>query len=345
MSNVLSESAAPVRQWHHVDRDIFEKEIAPLGVPAVLKNYVADWPAVKLAAQAPDVLCDYLRSISLEKPVQSFNGTPEMRGRFFYEEDMRGFNFERRNEPLSHVLDRLLEHIDTPSPPYFYAGAVNVPENLPDFSRDHQMALLPSQMEQLTSIWVGNKTRIPIHWDLPQNIACVVAGRRQFTLFPVDQLKNLYIGPIDFTIAGQPCSLVDLHHPDVQKFPKFKEAAKQALMADLEPGDALYIPSLWFHHVEALDPFGMLVNFWWRDGPDYMFTPLYTLMHALLTIREMPASERMSWRTMFDHYIFQTGDDPAMHIPPEARGILGEMTPQKVGALRHFLARQLDPKL
>jgi hypothetical protein len=36
-------------------------------------------------------------------------------------------------------------------------------------------------------------------------------------------------------------------------------------MVELEPGDALHIPSMWYHHVEGLEPFNMLVNYWWRE--------------------------------------------------------------------------------
>ena len=34
------------------------------------------------------------------------------------------------------------------------------------------------------------------------------------------------------------------------------------------PGDAIYIPPLWWHHVESLGQFNVLVNYWYRTGPD-----------------------------------------------------------------------------
>jgi hypothetical protein len=72
-----------------------------------------------------------------------------------------------------------------------------------------------------------------------------------------------------------------------------------------------------------------------------MFTPLISMMHALLSIRELPAREREAWRTVFDHYIFQTGGDPMAHLPTNARGIMGEMTPEHVVRLRQYLAKSL----
>ena len=93
-------------------------------------------------------------------------------------------------------------------------------------------------MEQLASLWIGNRTRTAAHFDLPQNIACVISGRRRFTVFPIGQLPNLYVGPLDFTPAGQAISLVDFHAPDFERYPRFREALRHAQVAELEPGDA-----------------------------------------------------------------------------------------------------------
>ena len=331
----------PVRVWRNVTRERFEQDIQPLHVPALLKGLVRHWPVVREAQRSEAALCRYVCGFSKEKPVQSFHGAAAMKGRFFYNATMDGFNFERRMEPLGALLTRLLEHLDDPQPPYCYAGAVNVPEHVPDFAAAHPMELLARDMEQLVSVWIGNRTQIPIHWDLAQNLACVVAGRRRFKLFPVSQMGNLYMGPLDFTLAGQPCSLVDPLKPDLDRFPRYAKAAATAQIAELEPGDALYLPAMWLHHVQSLDGLGMLVNFWWRDGPAYMVTPLYTLLHALLTLRDMPEDERQSWRVLFDHYIFTSDTDTLAHIPEHALGALGEMTPERIGALREVLARQL----
>jgi len=331
----------PVPVFHGVDRARFEAEIVPAGRPAVLKGLVADWPIVK-AATSDEALADYLRGFDNGRPVRTFVGAPEMGGRFGYSSDLKGFNHEQMTAPLAELLRRLLAGRGDPRMPHVYAGGVPAPDVLPGLPEANPMPLLDAGMERLTSLWIGNRSRTAAHWDLPQNLACVVRGRRRFTLFPPEQIGNLYVGPLDFTLAGQPISLVDIVDPDFEAHPKFRAALDQAEVAELEPGDALYLPSLWWHHVETPEDFGAMVNLWWRDGPAYMTTPLLTLFHGLTTIRDLPADERMRWRAFFDHYVFQTGDDPVAHIPVAARGVLAPMTHDLLGRIRALIGRSLQ---
>lgn len=219
-------------------------------------------------------------------------------------------------------------------------GSTTLDTYLPGLRADNPITL--PQAEPLASIWIGNRTRIAAHQDLPDNLACVVAGRRRFTLFPPEQLANLYIGPLDLTPAGQPVSLVDITAPDLERFPRYAQALEHALVADLEPGDAVFMPSMWWHHIQALDGFNVLVNFWWRQSPAYMDSPMNALMLALLTIRDLPAEQRATWQEVFRHYVFDADADTAAHLPEAARGVLAPMDDARARALRARLLQRLN---
>ncbi|HEY7005367.1 MAG TPA: cupin-like domain-containing protein [Sphingomicrobium sp.] len=180
------------------------------------------------------------------------------------------------------------------------------------------------------------------HYDEADNIACVVGGRRRFILFPTEQVQNLYVGPLDRTIAGQPISMVDLDAPDYERFPKFREAERHALVADLEPGDGIYIPALWWHAVQAKGELNALVNYWWTDHAMDAGSPMHALGHGLLTISHLPEHKRQAWRILFDHYVFKTKGEPADHIPEHARGIIGRSTPELRRMIKQFLMRALS---
>ena len=327
---------------HDMTRERFEAEVVPAGRPVVLKGLVNGWPAVAAGRKSPADLAAYLGRFDSGAPVKVSVGDPAMQGRFTYADDMKRFNYDQREMPLAELIQRLMTGQADSTAPHLNAGAVPEPVVLPGLAGDNPMPLLEAGRERLTSLWIGNRSRTAAHWDLPQNLACVVAGRRRFTLFPIDQVANLYVGPLDFTPAGQAISLVDINNPDFDRHPRFREALAHAEVAELEPGDALYMPSLWWHHVETLGDFGAMVNLWWRDGPDYMATPMLTLFHALLTLRDLPENERASWRVLFDHYIFQTGEgDPMAHVPVEVRGVFAPMTPGIMQRLKAFLSRPL----
>jgi hypothetical protein len=267
-------------------------------------------------------------------------GGADAGGRFFYNAQMDGFNFQPVHVKLTGVLDEIEAKRELNPAPTIYVGSTTIDTCLPGFRAENDLAL--GGRDALASIWIGNRTRIAAHYDVPDNVAVVAAGRRRFTLFPPEQLQNLYIGPLDFNPAGQAISLVDFHQPDFDRFPRFAEALRHAQVAELAPGDAIFIPSMWWHHIEALSPFNVLVNYWWRSTPDYVDTPTGTLMAAFLTLRELPPAQRKAWQEIFRHYVFEADAETAAHIPPHARGVLSPLTADGARALRGQLLKKLN---
>jgi len=305
--------------------------------PVLLRGLVRHWPLVRAAQESDAAFCDYLRGFGADTRLMLWRGAPEIGGRFFYNDEFTGFNFQREIASFKALLDELLAGTRDA----LYLGSTELAGSFPGLRRHNDLPALAG-FDPLVSLWLGNRMQVATHFDLPDNLACVVAGRRRFTLFPPEQVGNLYIGPLDLTPAGQPVSLVDVTKPDLERFPRYAQALEHAQTFELLPGDALFIPSQWWHGVESLEPISALVNFWWRQSPAYMDTPLNTLMMALLTLRDLPPAQRDAWRALFDHYVFDADEHTAAHLPPAARGVLAPLTEAGARQLRAALLNRFN---
>jgi hypothetical protein len=308
--------------------------------PVVLKGLVSDWPIVRAGLESTQAASTYIRKFYRDATVGALLGAPDIGGRFFYNDDLSGFNFRAVKLKLDVMLDEVARHQHEPKPPAIYVGSTTIDTCLPGFRAENELGF--GDRNPLASIWIGNQTRIAAHHDLPDNVACVVVGHRRFTLFPPEQLQNLYIGPLDFTPAGQAISLVDFAQPDLEKFPKFAEAARHAQVAELSPGDAIFIPSMWWHHIESLDSLNVLVNYWWRQSPAFMDSPINALMLAIMTVRDLPKAQRDAWFNLFRHYVFEADENTVSHIPEQARRVLAPMDADAARELRARLLQRLN---
>jgi hypothetical protein len=327
--------AREIHEWRDVGREVFWNEIVPAAQPAVLKGLVRDWPAVRAGLSSPHASCDYLLRFDAGPMVRTLTGPPAIEGRFFYAADLGGLNFERAEETLRAALDRIVHHLDDSDPPAIAIQAAAVKDYLPGFAAENVNPLLDAGVGP--RIWIGNRITVATHFDPMLNLACVAAGRRRFTLFPPDQISNLYIGPLELTPAGAPISLVSVTAPEFERYPRFREALAAAQFAELDPGDAIYIPYLWWHHVESLDRFNVLVNYWWDPAQAGLEKPFLSIFHAMAAISALPLPQRKAWRAFFDHYVFRTEVEPGAHLPADRQGLLAPMTPALAQQMRAML--------
>jgi hypothetical protein len=295
----------------------FQQQVVETARPTVLRGLVSDWPVVKAAQQSPRVLRDYLAMFDGGARVEAFFGDPAIRGKYYYNPGLQGFNFERRMLKFVDAVDAILE-ADSQS---VYVGSIPAADCLPGFAADNPMPLVTSGGGP--RIWLGTPSNISSHYDTFDNLACVVAGRRRFTLYSPELIGKLYVGPIDNTMSGPPVSLAASGAEG--HFPLFEEIRDQALKVELEAGDALYLPKLWWHQVESLSPFNGLVNYWWDATSTGADSPYTALLLSMITIAERPPAERQAWKAFFDHYVFRTQGHPLAHLPPQQHGLLGPL--------------------
>ncbi|MEP9401798.1 cupin-like domain-containing protein [Sphingomonas sp. VNH70] len=316
-----------------------DRQLRAATAPFVVRGLVADWPLVQAAQESAEAARAYLLAHHRDLPFPVSVGQPGGDGRLFYDDAMR-MNFAMAKAKLPDIFAELAREETAERPRPLYLASIDVRGYFDGLHAANHVPL--GDRQPLASIWIGNRTRIAAHNDQPDNLACVGAGRRRFTLFPRDQFANLYLGPVDHTPAGRTVSMVDFHDPDFDRFPRFRDALDHAQTAELDAGDAIFIPALWWHHVEGLAAFNILVNYWWRDTPRWLGVPQDVLNHAILGIRDLPADQKAYWRAMFDHYVFDNDAATVAHLPEGKRGVLDPLTPETADRLRNYLLRQLS---
>lgn len=314
-------------------------EILHSSKPLLIPGLVLDWPIVRSSLQSYEYFKNYLNRFYTGRKVGVFSSDTKNNGRFFYNEKMDGMNFSSAHERLDEVLNEIETNFSLKSISK-YVGSTTIDTCLPGFRTENDLVF--GDIKPLVSLWLGTKSRIAAHYDAPMNIACNVAGKRKFTLFPPEQIKNLYVGPLDYTPAGQSASLVDFVNPDFEQFPKFAEALKYAVEIELSPGDAILIPSMWWHHVEALDDFNALINYWWRNTPAHAGAGITALQHSILALRDLPKDELKAWKDLFEYYVFDFSEEKIEHIPKHARGILNELDDNSARKLRAQILNGLN---
>ena len=145
---------------------------------------------------------------------------------------------------------------------------------------------------------------------------------------------------LELTPAGPIISMVDFDSPDLERYPNFPSAMEAALTVDLEPGDVLYIPYLWWHHVRSIERVNMLVNYWWTPPAPPDCHPLPAMLNVMLALKYLPEPHRAAWRSLFDHFVFEDHGAPGTHLPADRRGVQGAISEDAArGLLRSGLMR------
>ena len=147
---------------------------------------------------------------------------------------------------------------------------LNFPELAEDFSVPHgfRSTVLGERYSQSCLRMSTSGVQLWTHYDIMDNILCQIVGTKRVVLYPPDQYTNLYMKDSVSTV-------LDIDNPDLQRFPRFADSSSRGYEVILEPGDILFIPSLWFHNVLALTPC-VGINIFWRHLEKQYYDPLDT---------------------------------------------------------------------
>ncbi len=338
----MSQTIRPITEVDRPSVEQFQRDLYFSAQPVVMRGIAKDWEAVAAARQSPLIFGTWLKSAVGSKEVNILTGKDPDDSTFFYDDNLVDINFERGSMPFDRFVDTIIESYGDASAANLYLQGTEARNLSAELRNALRLPYAPASSEP--SVWMGNETTAQTHFDLSQNVAVVVSGTRRFTLFPPEQIANLYMGPVEYAPCGTPISMVRLDSPDFAKHPRFEEALSHAQQAELEPGDAVFIPYMWWHQVQAKGQMTMLVNYWWNEYDDFG-SPMYSMLHTILTIRDMPPAMRSAWKAMFDHFVFGDGAQSMDHMPMQMRGGLGPVSPAMRQNLWRGIAAGIAPHL
>lgn len=320
-------------------------DLFALNRPVIIKGLVRNWPLVEAGKQSCDQVMSMLSESDTGNPLLVYRADPTIKARFGYNDTCTGFNYRSEKARLSDVLADIQAGFSDTEHEYIYINSLRFDHGLPALNQTNSLNFNHPEFtnnQPVPKIWIGTESVAAAHFDQPKNIACCVLGKRRFTLFPPEQVENLYPGPLSPTPGGQVVTVANLDEPDFNAFPRLKTALENACIADLEPGDGLYYPSMWWHEVRAFDRFNVMVNFWWMTAERYLGNPMDVLMHGMLTLRDKPAEEKAAWRALFDYYVFGNAANVTEHLPADCHGPLAKMDELSARRLRAMLLNNLN---
>ncbi|XP_077509433.1 tRNA wybutosine-synthesizing protein 5-like [Amblyomma americanum] len=251
----MAAAVKPIGCWDNVDEETFRTEIYPVRQPAILRGV----PVGRCTSLWDrDYLCTRGGTRSVKVHVSQERHM-----------DFLSKNFVYRTLPFCELVQRASCSKQTDyfiSETEFYylrtLGAdsrkepANIVTQFPELAEDVVLPKLFPEEAFFSSVLRIASPQLCLwtHYDVMDNFLIQVRGKKKAVLFHPNDFDHLYI-------RGDKSLVLDVEHPDLEKFPKFQRATKYE--AVLNAGDVLFIPALWFHNMTALD-FGIAVNVFWR---------------------------------------------------------------------------------
>lgn len=183
------------------------------------------------------------------------------------------------------------------------------PELLPQLPDPPYLTTGPEGYRQL---WIGSGGHVVnLHFDPTHNLVAMLAGRKRFTLIPPDSMGSMYPAPLDCRLGDAIGSQVTLLQPDFNRHPRARQELAKAIVAEIGPGEMLYVPPMWWHHVESFG-LNVMTNKWVLPVSAGRFTDLTVdIVRGLLLFERLPQDERLRLRDIYSPALFASAPLPA----------------------------------
>lgn len=217
---------------------VFKKEFYEPGIPVVIKDLAKQWPAYKKWNW------DYFKQLVGERRVPLYNNIKS--------DAYTPINTADDYKTFGEYIDMIRQ-----GPAGWRIFLFNIFDHAPQLTQDFEWPehLMKGFVKKYPMLFTGGATSIThMHFDIDLShiLHTQFGGRKRVLLFPFEEQHKLYRKPFEVL------SLVDFSHyhlnngtPDYEKFPALKYAEGYDLL--LEPGDTLFMPAGYWHHMEYLE--------------------------------------------------------------------------------------------
>jgi lysine-specific demethylase 8 len=258
----------------HVDRQTFDSTIRPANEPFVIEGAMTDWPSIETWVN-PDRLSELIgddATVFCRRVVEDVEK---------YQEDFIPYRF---GDFLNEVYeigesDHYLTQALVFEPIGFLRKVIrsSFPGLLQVLAQDCALPPFVERDEIAEGIlWMGSGEQVtPLHYDPAENLNCTIMGSKRWILFPPDEGPNLLVGGHDGS-DSMLSSLDELTEGGVWR----GGDVRQAYEVTMAPGEILYLPAGYSHHVFSSREPSAAVNFWFVENKLATFK-MYTYWQSL----------------------------------------------------------------
>jgi len=222
----------PVPRVKNISKADFIEHYYKAQKPVLIENLTQDWPAYKKWT------LDYIQERSGDQIVPLYDNEPA--------KDKESVYAPKKEMKLYDYIE-ILKTEPTDLRIFFYEILKKMPELLKDFNYPDIGLKFFKKLPAL--FFGGGESKVFMHYDidLPDSMHFHFDGHKSVTLFSPEQTKYLYRVP--YSIHN--LESIDMDNPDFEKYPALQYA--EGIQADMKHGDALYMPSGYWHYIKYLD--------------------------------------------------------------------------------------------
>tara|TARA_R110000868_G_scaffold21614_12_gene89593 strand:- start:16567 stop:17433 length:867 start_codon:yes stop_codon:yes gene_type:complete len=222
----------PITRVNNISKEDFINNFYKTQRPVLIENLTFDWPARKYWN------IDYIQERAGEQIVPLYNNVPT-----------KG----KQNSAAPAMEMKLYDYLEilknqpTDLRIFFY----NILDKMPELIKDIRYPDIGLKFfKRLPVMFFGGKGSVVLpHYDMDLSdlLHFHFHGHKSVLLFPPEQTKYLYKVP--FSVHN--LESINMDEPDFEKYPALKKA--EGLYIEMKHGDALYMPSGYWHYIKYMD--------------------------------------------------------------------------------------------